>query len=162
MGSASQLALINPHDTTEPSPAGPLPPSVTQVPYFNDQQLLVAAALGGGDTLGLFIRTLQSWFSELGVGDPRIFDFRVVFERVMELAAEKVETELRIDPRVWGDRHAPTVRGRVWDMGPGNLGLGDVGSAVVRGVVENLREMMSTQLLEQHQVCVCVSSCVSV
>ena len=145
MGSASQLALINPHDTTEPSPAGPLPPSVTQVPYFNDQQLLVAAALGGGDTLG--------------VGDPRIFDFRVVFERVMELAAEKVETDLRIDPRVWGDRHAPTVRGRVWDMRPGNLGLGDVGSAVVRGVVENLREMMSTQLLEQHQVCVCQFMC---
>ena len=153
MGTASQLALIKP----DSSPVEPLPPSlpnsVTELPYFNGSHLLVAAALGGGKTISLFVETLQSWMTELMGTAHESFIFEEVYKKLMELADEKLETPLRMDPRVWGERHAPEERGQVWNVGPGSLSLGDVSSAVVRGLVDNLRDMMSPPLLDHYKVC---------
>ena len=153
MGSASQLVLIKPV-RTEATPENPsLPRSVVEVPYFSGSHLLVAAALGGGDTIALFIKTLQSWLAEL-LGPTASLDFQDVYKRVMESANDKLETTLQMDPRVWGERHAPEVQGRLWNLGHDNLTLGDVSSAMVRGLVENLRDMISPHLLDFYQVCV--------
>lgn len=154
MGSASQLVLIKP-----PSPPDGhhllIPQSVQEVPYFDDGHLLVAAALGGGNTISLFVSTLQSWLEELGVGSKSArLDFQEMYSKVMECAAEKLDTTLQVDPRVWGERHAPGVRGSVENVEPDNVSLGDVGSAVVRGMVENLCSMISPHLLQLCQVAI--------
>ena len=162
IGSASQLALIKPFNTddsvissTEDASATPLnslPQSVQEVPYFNGDHLLVAAALGGGNTVSVFVDTLRGWLRELGPHLEASVSFQDVYEKVMQSAMEKLDTSLRMDPRLWGERHDPDVRGSVGNIGPGNISLGDVGSAMVKGVVENLYTMMSPRLLQYYQV----------
>lgn len=152
MGSASQLVLIKPSGsvaapTTEP----PLPQSVLDVPYFGGDHLLVAAALGGGNTMSAFVNTLQEWLRDMGL-DTEHLHFEDVYKKVMQLAMEKLDTTLQVDPQLWGERHAPELRGRVWNVEPENVGLGDIGSAIVRGTVQNLHTMMSPDLLQHYKV----------
>lgn len=149
MGSASQLVLIKPMapPTTEP----PLPESVLEVPYFNGDHLLVAAALGGGNTISAFVNTLQEWLRDLGLDTERLH-FEDMYKKVMQLAVEKLDTTLQVDPRLWGERHAPDLRGRVWDVEPANVSLGDIGSAIIRGIIQNLYTMMSSNLLQHYKV----------
>ena len=152
MGSASQLVLIKPPSVPD-TPHLSIPQSVQEVPYFNSAHLLVAAALGGGNTVSLFVTTLQSWLKELGIGSESVgLNFQEMYAKVMESSVEKLETTLQVDPRVWGERHAPEVRGSVENVRPDNVSLGDVGSAVVRGIVENLHTMISPRLLRFCQV----------
>ena len=113
---------------------------------------MVAAALGGGNTVSLLVRTIQNWLAEIQGLPTSNLGFQEVYERVMELASGKLDTTLRVDPQVWGERHAPGRRGQAWNVGPDNLSLGDVGSGVVRGLVENLHQMISPHLLEYYQV----------
>lgn len=155
MGSASQLVVIKPSQRESP----PIPESVDEVPYFNGDHLLVAAALGGGNTISFLVGTLQSWLEELNAVERP--DFQDLYEKVMQAALKKLDTTLQVDPRVWGERHAPDARGKVWNVRPDNVSVGDMGSAMVRGVVENLLDMMTPHLLhkvcEQHNaVCHCI------
>ena len=153
MGSASQLALIKPFETpgSQEKPHPLIPESVLEVPYFGGDHLLVAAALGGGNTIATFVKTLQSWLRELSLEEAGV-GFQDVYDKVMKCALEKVDTTLEIDPRLWGERHDPDVRGQVRGMRPDNLSLGDVGSAAVRGVVKNLYTMISPDLLQHYEV----------
>lgn len=151
MGSASQLALIKPsRSVATPTTEPPLPESVLEVPYFDGNHLLVAAALGGGNTVSAFINTLQQWLRDLGLDAG---SFKDVYEKVMQLALGRLDTTLQVDPRLWGERHAPEIRGRVWDVEPDNVSLGDVGSAITRGMMENLHSMISPNLLQHYKVC---------
>ena len=75
-----------------------------------------------------------------------------LIQRVMEAGLNKLDTLLEIVPTVWGERHAPDVRGSVCAIQPGNLEMGDVSSAMIRGVVQNLKAMMPQQLLEHYKV----------
>lgn len=152
MGSASQLVLIKPsRSIATPTTELPLPDSVAEVPYFGGDHLLVAAALGGGNTVSAFVTTLQEWLRDLGL-DTGHLHFEDVYKKVMQLAMEKLDTTLQVDPRLWGERHAPELRGRVWDVEPDNVSLGDIGSAIVRGMVQNLHTMMSPNLLHHYKV----------
>ena len=153
MGSASQIALIKPADTPpeDTSPNSPLQ-AVQEVPYFNGDHLLVAAALGGGNVLSLFVETLQGWLRELSPDLEEAINFQDVCEKMMTLAMEKLDTSLEIYPRFWGERHAPNINGTVGNIGPDRISLGDVGSAMVHGVVMNLFGMISLYLLERYQV----------
>ena len=136
-----------------PDEAPRLPDSVLKLPYFDGDHLLVAAALGGGNAISKFVATLQGWLKELGLSREQTLSFEDIYEKVMQSSMEKLGTTLQVDPKLWGERHAPEERGRVWDMAPENLSLGDVGSAMVRGVVKNLHTMMSPRLLQHYQVC---------
>ena len=149
MGSASQFSLIKPNNPLKPPP--PIPQSVDELPYFDGNRLLVAAALGGGKTISLFISTLQGWLAELGL-EQEALNFHDAYEKLMEAALDKLETTLEVDSRVWGERHAPEARGAVSNVGPDNVSVGDMGSAMVRGVVENLRAMLTPNLLKHYQV----------
>ena len=153
MGSASQIALIKPAG----SPPEDISPhtileSVQEVPYFNGDHLLVAAALGGGNVLSLFVDTLRGWLRDL---DPHLevaINFQDVYEKMMTLAMEKLDTSLEVSPRFWAERHNPDMSGSVGNIRPDNISLGDVGSAMVMGVVENLYCMITPYLLDRHQV----------
>lgn len=152
MGSASQLVLIKPsRSVATPTTEPPLPQSVLEVPYFGGDHLLVAAALGGANTMSVFVNTLQEWLRDLGL-DTGHLHFENVYKKVMQLAMEKLDTTLQVDPQLWGERHAPELRGRVWNVEPENVSLGDIGSAIVRGTVQNLHTMMSPNLLQHYKV----------
>lgn len=46
-------------------------PPVQYFPYFNGCYLAVGASLNGGNSLALFVRTLQQWAHQLGFSVPQ-------------------------------------------------------------------------------------------
>ena len=158
MGTASQLAVRKPHGAA--ASASPLPDSVLEVPYFSGDHLLVAASLNGGNVMSTFVDMLQGWMKDLGVnlGERGVENFkRDIYDKLMEAALGKLDTPLKVDPRLRGERHAPGERGSVWGIQPGYLSLRDVGSAMARGLVENLHRMMPQ--FDQYQVNVRMTVC---
>ena len=155
IGSASQLAIIKPiHVQTcgieDKAPANLmlLPPSVIEVPYFNCNHLIVAAALAGGNVIASFVTMLYGWLATLGVQCQE----SDIYAKLISCAEGKPDTSLRIEPTLWGERHTPQARGSVSNIGPDNLSLGDASSAMFRGIVENLRRMMPPEIFQEHQV----------
>lgn len=143
IGSASQLAVIK----AATKLATPLQ-SVMEVPYFSGDNILVAAALGGGKVIATFVSMLKEWLESLGVqrGDSELY------KTLMTAAKGKMDTTLQVVPTLWGERHRPDMRGSVHNIGTDNLTLGDVSSAMFRGIVENLRRMMPREIFQEHQV----------
>lgn len=119
-----------------------------EVPYFSGDNILVAAALGGGKVIATFVSMLKEWLESLGVqrSDSELY------ETLMTVAQDKMDTTLQVVPTLWGERHRPGMRGSVHNIGTDNLTLGDVSSAMFRGIVENLREMMPREIFQEHQV----------
>ena len=155
IGSASQLAVIKPirvqtpgNRDKAPSNQMLLPPSVMEVPYFNSNHLIVAAALAGGNVIASFVTMLYGWLADLGV-ECQESD---IYTRLISCAKGKFDTSLQVAPTLWGERHMPQARGSVSNIGPDNLTLGDASSAMCRGIVENLRQMMPPETFEEHQV----------
>ncbi len=143
IGTASQLVVI------KSSPLSSLPPSVLEVPYFNQQTLVVAASLTGGNVAKTFVTTLLSWLNELGLPCPNTEE---VYTGLLSRAQECMTTSLRMDVRLWGERHTPNQRGLVENISENNVSIGDVGSALFRGIVENLHSMITAKTLQELQV----------
>ena len=121
-----------------------------EVPYFNQDKLLVAAALAGGNVIATFVSTLQDWMRAVGVQEA--IDPDAIHATLISLASGKLDTPLRVDCRLWGERHEPRATGGVWGVRPDNLTLGDVSSAMCRGICENLKKMMPEEIFQQLKV----------
>ena len=121
-----------------------------EVPYFHTDSLLVAASLTGANIFSTLVRTLQEWMWDLNVeGIPSETQ---LYERLVSLAEDKPDTSLSIQVTLWGERHDPDQAGAVGNVTPRNLSMGDVSSAMFRGIVENLRTMMSEEIFRSLQV----------
>lgn len=149
VGSASQLGVIKPAQVTS---CAPLPPSVMEVPYFNTDLLLVAASLTGANILSTLVETLKGWMRELNIGAEDIPSDAQLYERLVSLAEDKLDTSLSVQVTLWGERYDPGQAGAVANMNPRNLSLGDVSSAVFRGIVENLQTMMPDEIFQSLKV----------
>ena len=164
IGSASQLAVIKPAASSSSSSSSSsvaaagdgndlvLPPSLMEVPYFGGDSLLVAASLTGANALSLLVETLRKWMEELGVKSEAIPSDEELYGKVFSLAEEKLESTLSVQVTLWGERHDTGLRGAASNVEPESLSLGDVASATLRGVLENLRAMMPNHILKTLQV----------
>ena len=104
---------------------------------------------GGGGGVGGGGGGRRGGYRKCGVGRERKQE---LIQRVIEAGLSKLDTQLEIVPTVWGERHAPNVKGSVSAIQPGNLGVGDITSAMIRGVVQNLKAMMPQHILEHYKV----------
>ena len=57
-----------PENFTPDIAASQTPNPVEYFPYFEGRYLAVAASLSGGNIMASFVRTLQQWTHELGMG----------------------------------------------------------------------------------------------
>ncbi len=85
---------------------------------------------------------------ELGIEKYNQPSESVLYERIIHQANQRFDTTLGINVTLWGERHDATLTGSVSNVKHGNLSLGDVSSAMLRGIVENLHAMMSQELLD--------------
>lgn len=150
-GSASQLGVVRPARTTDPTHVD-LPASVMEVPYFNGDSLIVAASLSGANTLSTLVDTLRGWMTELGVDGESVPSDSALYERLVRLAEGKLDTPLDIQVTLWGERYNTDLAGAVNNITPGHLSMGDISSAMFRGVVGNLQAMMPKQLFSSLKV----------
>jgi sedoheptulokinase len=144
IGTASQLSIINPSSTTPP-----LPPSLNQVPYFHGSNLIVAASLTGGNAIAGLITFFSDFLKKLGISHISEDD---LYKNVLEGAMTKADTTLRISPLFLGERHQPHVRGQISNVTFDNSTYGDVGFALMKGVVDNLTDMMPPAIMEHFKI----------
>ena len=108
---------------------------------------MVAAALAGGNAIATLASMLTGWLARLGLHKAQ----EEIYAAIVSSAGEKLDTTLRVSPNLWGERHRPQAKGAVSNITVSELSLGDVASATLRGVVDNLKEMMTDGVLEKHQ-----------
>ncbi|XP_063677747.1 sedoheptulokinase-like [Bolinopsis microptera] len=124
-GTASQIV-----HTTKCDDFGDLPVSVRRTLYTDKYNLVTAASLNGGNSMEIVFNLFSSLTADLH------------YDTVMELAYEKRNTDLRVCPVFFGERHDTGTFGSFSNVTSDNFTVGDISAAVLRGVVENLCEMM--------------------
>ncbi|XP_054724439.1 sedoheptulokinase-like [Uloborus diversus] len=149
LSTSAQLSFLLPEDF-KPPPSVPTAP-VEYFPYFKGRYLAVAASLNGGNVLAAFVKMLQQWTHELGLGVPE----SKIWERITALAQEEssIDSEMEVIPTLYGERHlSDDQRATVQNIDPHCLGLGKVSRSLFRGVIANLRSMMPREVLLKNGV----------
>ncbi|GLE01886.1 hypothetical protein PINS_up010724 [Pythium insidiosum] len=145
IGTSAQLAmLLQPADLPPADAAASR--SFEVRPYLvHDRVLGVAAALSGGNMVAWLVDRCAEWMRELSGGAASV-DRPVLYERLIALGLERLETTLRFDPTLQGERAAPSKTGSISDLCLQNGSLGDISAALCRGIVENLVHMVPREL----------------
>lgn len=101
--------------------------------------------------MATFVKMLTSWMKDLGLEEslPSKDD---IYSRILACADERASTSLQVVPTLWGERHTSDKRGQANNLTSGNISLGDVGLALFKGVIENIKEMMTQDFLHLHDV----------
>ncbi len=124
-----------------------------EVPYFHGNSLVVAASLTGANVFTELVEATRGWMTELGISATSIPSNSDLYERLIGLAGSKLDTPLSVHVTLWGERHSPGLTGGVENIRPGNVTMGDISSAMFRGIMENLRAMMPDEIFQSLQVC---------
>lgn len=144
LSTSAQLSFLLPESFKPPPSVSTAP--VEYFPYFKGRYLAVAASLNGGNVLAAFVKMLQMWTHELGLGVPE----GKIWERITALAQDESseDTPMDILPILFGERHLPgDQRAVVRNIDKHCLGLGKVARSLFRGVITNLRSMMPREVL---------------
>ena len=96
----------------------------------------------------------------VNVSDKDVSD-QDIYGHLIDAASHNVDTTLVISPVFLGERHQPKVRGHVTNIGSDNLCVGDVSSALMKGIVENLKEMMPSMIFEHFRVREWMNGCLN-
>lgn len=118
--------------------------TVEHLPYFNNNYLVVAASLNGGNILATFVKMLQQWMIEFGFPIPQ----SKVWEKLIALGlAAPPTTTMKIIPHLLGERHNPAAKAAVENIDLSNIQLGQVFRALCDSLIENLHFMMPKEIL---------------
>lgn len=124
-------------------------------PYFFNQRLAVAASLNGGNVLMSFVEMLQAWVAELCAVAPHTDD---VFAHLITAGQRRIRegslgrNDVIVVPRFFGERHRPQSRASVRELSPTSTSLGGIFTALCRGLVKNLNDMMPVSFLRECHV----------
>ena len=121
------------------------------VPYFGGRVLLVAASLNGGNVLDKLANTALNWIAELGVETSTI-SRELVWKRLIDSCSSSMSSErsrLVCKPKLFGERHDTRTFGSIGNIRSDNTSLASLFDAVCLGLVRNLRDMITNDLLKQ-------------
>ena len=136
-----------------------LPSSVTINPYIDDQVLLVAASMNGGNVLDNFIDTLIEWNEQLGLKDIRNETVEQQKDKIWKKLISIAESnpngkcELEFIPRLYGERHDTKTFGSLNNISVGNFKLGKVFNSLCNGLIQNLHDMFPMDILIKELGC---------
>lgn len=112
-------------------------------PYPGKRFTIVAASLCGGSAWAWLVDNIQNWFAELNQPCP---PKEQIYNRLNELGL-KTKTKLTIKPNFIGERYAPELRGSIAGIDMENFDLSNIATALAKGIVENLKQMLPQQAL---------------
>ncbi|XP_034942018.1 sedoheptulokinase-like [Chelonus insularis] len=146
ISTSAQLTYV--HSTFNPQSFTKLG-NIEHFPYFDGKYLSVAASLNGGNTLATFVKTLQQWTMDLGFSVPQ----SKVWEKLISLGQEdSAVSTMEIEPLLLGERYAPDKTASITGVTLDTLQLGSVFRALCSGVIRNLHNMMSLDLLKEKGI----------
>ncbi|TYZ57374.1 hypothetical protein PybrP1_009535 [[Pythium] brassicae (nom. inval.)] len=120
-------------------------------PFVVSSQFIgVAAALSGGNIFAWFVRQCRDWMRELQPGGAEDSggdsDDARWYKQLIALGMTKFDTALVFRPTLNGERADPSADGNIERLRMGNWSLGDMSSALCKGLVENLFNMVPEEL----------------
>ncbi|KAK0178618.1 hypothetical protein PV327_007494 [Microctonus hyperodae] len=146
ISTSAQLTYV--HPSYKPGACDKLE-SIEYFPYFNGKYLAVAASLNGGNILATFVKTLQQWTMDLGFSVPQ----SKVWDKLISLGKEDSSiSTMEIEPLLLGERYAPDKTASVTGITLDTLHLGSVFRSLCSGVIRNLHNMMSQDLLKEKGI----------
>jgi hypothetical protein len=139
IGTSSQLAFL------VPSKPDLSKPELLYVPYFNEQCLVVAASLNGGNTLELLTKKISQFHSQLfGVEAETKLPSGKIDELLTEALNNK--SSLTINPQFYGERHDPNA-GASFDSFQAQTSLANV-SQYFQAIFYDIFSCLEQQLAE--------------
>ncbi|KAG7394647.1 hypothetical protein PHYBOEH_004873 [Phytophthora boehmeriae] len=151
--SVAKLSTTNSEDNAESADAESS--SFEVRPFlFEDRYLGVAASLSGGNTFAWLVHQWQQWTQEMEVVPVHPDDDEekvaqreaVVYERLIALGLQHEDTQLKFVPTLNGERADPNATGSIQKLRMNNWSMGDISAALSRGLVDNIFEMIPTEL----------------
>ena len=141
LGTGGQLSAVLPPGMQPPKPG---PADTWELrPYPPKRLAAVAAALCGGAAWVWLARTTQRWLEELGAAPPPVDD---LFARLNELGLQG-QPALDVRPTFRGERHDPSLRGRIDGIEMENFSLGNLARSLGQGMAANLKAMLPAEIL---------------
>jgi sedoheptulokinase len=117
-------------------------------PYVGEQSIAVAASLCGGRAMQWLAESLQTFAEQLG---QRSVSITSVYEAI-DRAAETVQRpSLAIQSSFLGERFDPNRRGSITGIDLANFSIAQLGNALMRDMVENLKRMLPADLWRGKQ-----------
>ncbi|XP_071946632.1 sedoheptulokinase-like [Antedon mediterranea] len=123
-----------------------LPQALEYFPFFNGSYLTVAASLNGGNVLAATVKMFQQMMEAMQVPQEYFTDEKVI-TILMEKGKNVTKTDLKINPTIFGERHAMKKKGDVRNITPFNMNIGDLSRALCSGLMENLVDMLPREIL---------------
>jgi sedoheptulokinase len=146
LGTGAQLSIIL---SRAELAAGNWPESVEIRPYPGDRFLAVAAPLCGGQAMAWLADNINHWLHDLGF---KAIPQDQLYRRIDRLAGQCPDSPLFISPSFLGERHQPQLRGEIRHLDLGNASLGNVASALARGIIANLYGMVPETIIKSRKL----------
>lgn len=142
IGTGAQLSVV--------VPRLPDTPAATHArfefrPYVGDSYIAVAASLSGGRALAAFGKALEDYMRGLGVSP--LPSPEAIQNAMHEQGLARVATDLSANASLSGERYDLSLRGRFDNLSFDNFTIGDMTTALCRGLVTSLREALPQELL---------------
>jgi sedoheptulokinase len=142
IGTGAQLSVVVPTlPLTHPTSTSPY----EFRPYVGESFIAVVASLTGGRALATLGRTLQSFMSDLGVGEIPSLD--AIQTRMHSLGLQRIGTDLQASASLSGERYDPSLRGSFTNLSFDNCTIGDMTAALCRGLVTSMRDALPREYL---------------
>ncbi|XP_057316583.1 sedoheptulokinase-like [Hydractinia symbiolongicarpus] len=156
IGTSSQLSFMLKNDACTIKAIRDKCHSLDCVPYKNNDVIITAASLTGGNVLDNFVSTVQSWLLDLecnsAMGKQDLFKKLEDLANTFRKTKSNTRTCLVIDPCVFGERYSPNSLASATNITTYNSSLGEITWALHRGIIENLSTMLPVELLKKHGV----------
>ena len=124
------------------------------VPYFESEDLLVAASLNGGNILSAFVHLIHSWQLSLYNDAPLSLD--ILWSRLIELGLQSSSTIENLSGALFGERHDPSMSASITNIRSIHMPqLNDIGSifrSLCQWIIKNLFEMLGKDSLIMKSV----------
>lgn len=146
IGTGAQLSVVV-RELPEQLPASNQPYEYR--PYVDKRQIATVASLTGGRALAALGKAIKEFGDKLGLGSELTLDRVQTVMHESGLAA--IDTDLRANPSLSGERYAPEMRGSFLNLTFDNFSVGDLTAALSRGLVEHLHGALPADLLAGRQ-----------
>jgi sedoheptulokinase len=145
ISTSAQLALaVDKQSSITQGSQGDTPSSSMRVPYFESEDLLVAASLNGGNILSAFVHLIHSWESSLNQNSSLSLD--TLWSRLIELGLQSSTIIENFSAALFGERHDPSMSASITNIRSINMSqLNDIGSvfrSICQWIIKNLFEML--------------------
>jgi hypothetical protein len=138
-----------------------IPKSVNILPYFNNNVLLAVTSLNGGNVLEKFVDMIIQWNLDLSIISENHTDYKEMKQKIWEnlilqgqkFSEQNLQKMVVCKPLFFAERYDKENFASIHNISNGHDSVGEIFVAICRGIVKNLKQMMTEELLFNKLKC---------